>query len=133
MGKCTYRAAWEKDYSWLAPVKTDHHKAYCKRCAKRFQIDDNGLSQVKSHAKCHKEDPRQQKFRVENQTAVLQKRIELSPENQVVKAEILQALHFAENTYSFSSAATDSERFQIMFPDSQVAKSFSQGKTKIQL
>ena len=86
---------------------------------------------MKSHAKCHKEDSRQQKFRVENQTAVLQKRIELSLENQVVKAKILQTLHFAENNYSFSSAATDSERFQIMFLDSQIAKSFSQGKTKI--
>ena len=36
MGKRTYRAAWEKDYDWLALVKTDHHKAYCKRCAKTF-------------------------------------------------------------------------------------------------
>ena len=48
-----------------------------------------------------------------------------------MKAEILQALHFTENNYSFFSAATDSERFQIMFPDSQIAKSFSQGKTNI--
>ena len=131
MVKSKYRAFWEKDYSWLAPVKTDPHQALCKECVKRFQIDDSGLAQVKSHAKCHKKDPRQLQFVFENEATVMQKRIRLSSEDQVVKSEILQALHYAESNYSFASAATDSARFKIMFPDSQIAKSYSQGKTKM--
>ena len=98
---------------------------------KRFQIDGSGLAQVKSHAKCHKEDRRPFQFVIENEAAVMQKRIRLSPEDQVVKSEILQALHYAERNYSFASATTDSARFKIVFPDSQIAKSYSQSKTKM--
>ena len=92
---------------------------------KRFHFDGSGLAQVKSHAKCHKKDPRQLQFVIENEAAVVQKRIRLSPEDHVVKSEILRALHYAESNYYFASAATDSARFKIMFPDSQIAKSYS--------
>ena len=30
--------------------------AYCKICVKSFRIDNSGLCQVKSHAKCHKSE-----------------------------------------------------------------------------
>ena len=42
--------------------------------------------------------------------------------------EIHQALHFLENGCSFSSIASDSVRFDVMFPDSQIAK---RGKYRI--
>ena len=49
---------------------------------------------------------------------------------QVLHAEILQALHVVECNHSFASSNGDSERFQIMFPDSNIAKSYSQAETK---
>ena len=43
------------------------------------------------------------------------------------RAEIVQALHVAQYIISFSSSAADDNlRFQRMFPDSAIARSFSQ-------
>ena len=112
----------EKNYDWLAVVKRDCDEAYCKRCIKTFHIDGSGIPQVKSHAKYPEEGPKQLKLGIKKQTAVLQKKLELTLENQVVKAEILQALNFGENNYSFFNAASDSVRFEMMFSDSQIAK-----------
>ena len=44
--------------------------------------------------------------------------------------ETIQALDFIQSNYSFASAADDSEKFWIMFPDSEIAKSYNQGETK---
>ena len=54
----------------------------------------------------------------------------LSPKDQVTKAEVLQALKVVEGNMSFASASGDAKRFQEMFPDSAIAKKYSQGETK---
>ena len=56
----------------------------------------------------------------------------LSPEDLVTKAEILQALHIINKNHSFASAREDSVRFCSMFPDSNIAKSYSMADTKAQ-
>ena len=91
MGKSAYKASWEEEYDWLAPVKTDKHRAFCKRCKKCFRVDGSGVSQVKSHAKTHKEDRNQFKLRIDRQTVSLQKSLEVCSEDKVIQAEILQA------------------------------------------
>ena len=45
--------------------------------------------------------------------------------------ETIQALDFIQSNYSFASAADDSEKFWIMFPDSEIAKSYNQGEQLI--
>ena len=47
--------------------------------------------------------------------------------------ETIQALDFIHSNYSFASATNDSENFQIMFPDSEIAKSYSQRETKVKI
>ena len=54
MGERTYCSKWEQNFSWISPVKNEKYMAYYKICVKSFRIDKSGLSQVKSHAKCHK-------------------------------------------------------------------------------
>ena len=54
MGKTKYCNKWEKTYPWHGKVNQDEYSAYCKLCLKSFRIDNSGISQVKSHAKCHK-------------------------------------------------------------------------------
>ena len=78
MGKCKYRVTLEKCCDRFAIVKGGCHKTFSKRCMKTFHIDGSGISQIKSHAKCHKEDSKQLKFRIETQTAVLQKNLKLT-------------------------------------------------------
>ena len=47
-------AGRQERYAWLSPVNTDKFMTYCKICLKSFRIDNSGLSQVKTHEKCHK-------------------------------------------------------------------------------
>lgn len=136
MGRTSYQASWEKQFPWLQKVNSDIYRAYCKICCKSFKVDGSGVSQVKSHAKTHKEDSsnaNQRTFEVTNGKVSFQPKraMALSPEDQVTKAEILQAMHFASSNYSFASASDDGERFQMMFPDSQIARTYRQSETKL--
>ena len=58
-------------------------------------------------------------------------KIMFSSGEQVLRAEILQVLQAFNSNYSFASSENDNERFQIMFPDSKIAQSYRQGKTKV--
>ena len=137
MGKTKYCNKWEKTYPWLGKVNQDEYSAYCKLCLKSFRIDNSGISQVKSHAKCHKAGEsmsNQRTFEVgqKGDVSLSKNSIILSPEDKVVKAEILQALHIVNKNLSFASAKEDSLRFQTMFPDSAIARSYSMADTKAQ-
>ena len=55
----------------------------------------------------------------------------LTLENQVLKAETLQALDYVSSNYSFASAKNDSDKFKMMFPDSKIAQTYHQSETKI--
>ena len=57
--------------------------------------------------------------------------IQNSPEEEVMKAETLQALKVVSSNYSFASTCDDGERYCEMFPDSVIAKSCHQSKTKV--
>ena len=69
-------------------------------------------------------DNNQRTFVVKNGQTLLEAKgtLFLSSQDQVVKAEILQALHFASSNYSFANAQSDNECFSAMFPDSEIAK-----------
>ena len=50
--------------------------------------------------------------------------------DQILNAEIWQALNMVDKKYSFSSANGDSDRFKKMFPDLQIVAKYSQEETK---
>ena len=56
----------------------------------------------------------------------------LSTKEAILKAEIFQALHMVEKNYIFASAKGDSDRFQLMFLDSTIAKGYQQSDSKVQ-
>ena len=67
--------------------------AYCKIFLKSLRIDKSGLSQVKSHEKCHKPGQilsNQRTFEIgqKGQISVSKSSFVLTPEDQVAKAEI---------------------------------------------
>ena len=74
----------------------------------------------------------QSTFVVRNGKTLLQPKgtLFLSSEDQVVKAEILQVLHFASSNYSFASAQSDNECFSAMFPNSEIGKNYLSRKPK---
>ena len=99
------------------------------------------MVEVESHqrSKSHKDRENISGFSSNQRTfAVGSKTMNLSPvtfvltqEETVVKAEILQALEYVECNYSFATAEKDSERFKAMSPESEIAKNYRQGETKV--
>ena len=133
MGKTSYCKKWKKTYAWLSPVDTDKFIAYYKI----FRIDNSGLSQVKSHEKYH--NPGQTLFNQrtfetgqKDQISLSKSCFVLTPEDQIAKVEILQALQMVNKNLSFGSSKEDNERFRAMFLDSMIAKSYSMADGKSQ-
>ena len=103
-----------------------------------FRIDEGGLAQVRSYQKLksHKEkelsDPNQKTFVVNSKRRVglSSGKLSLTTEEIIQKAETIQALKLVEANYSFQ-VHDDSERFEVTFLDSEIAKKYQQGATKI--
>ena len=130
MRKTSYYKQWEETYAWLSPVYTDKFIDF-------FWIDNSGLSQIKSHENCHKPGQTLSNRRTfetgqKGQISLSKSSFVLTPEDQVAKAEILQALRMVNKNLSFASSKGDSEKFCAMFPDSMIAKSYSMADTKSQ-
>ena len=54
----------------------------------------------------------------------------LTPEQEVQNAEILPALYFVKNNYSFAIASDDAGKFELMFPDSKIAEGYNISKAR---
>ena len=117
--------SWETGRTWLADVKNDNHKAFCKVCRQEFAVKQNGKEKVKQHENSakHKRPVTESKSQAtlsSSQTgsvtvskSVLQDQMNL--QQLIAKAEIIQALHVAESNRSFQSTDKDSERFKEQF------------------
>ena len=112
--KVSYRSCWENDYSWIKKDKNCGY-AYCSSCRSSFRIDNSGLSQVKTHASSASHKAKEQLLDGKTSQRVLVSTssntmslssgmIKFTLEEQVLRAETLQALDCVESNYSFSSA-----------------------------
>lgn len=129
-----YNKSWENVFPFLQPGPSDY-EAHCLECDLKFSIKHGGKSDVKRHMnrKCHIEKT------VKNSAKSVDKNnneapvpiTTLTPQEEVLKAETLQALKVVNSNYSFSSTADDGDRFRAMFPDSKIAKNYKMSKTKV--
>ena len=55
----------------------------------------------------------------------------LTIEEQVCKAETIEALHCVDSNSSFASANSTGDKFRLQFPDSKIAEKYRQNETKI--
>lgn len=149
-GKCKFQSAWlsNDDYKlWVAPDTANPHCAKCTRCRKTFDIASMGESALKSHAKSAKHCGIMQMAAgnsMENYLAAsVSGRSTGSAPSQatdlnsackshevVTDAEILWTMKVITSHYSYRSSAQTGDLFKRMFPDSDVAKSFSCGEKK---
>ena len=138
--KVNYRISWESEFNWIKKDQQEGH-AYCKVCKTSIRIDNSGISQVRRHAtsKSHQEKDKLLSGMTKQRVLVTQKdsRIGLSQESssfsfseQVLNAEIVEALDVVDSNYSFSSTNGNSDKIKRQFPDSKIAASFKQGETK---
>ena len=136
-GYTSFQDKWRSNRTWLLPVKGDSSKASCQCCNKMFSIKNGGESAVKtheggaSHQKVYKEwkNNKQIVKGSSNTVEVVAPCREFA--DQVLSAEIIEDLNKIDKNQSFKSADEDNEKFSRMFPDSEIAKNYQQGKTKV--
>ena len=120
---------------WIRKVTDNSDKAHCIWCKKTFSIDKCGVSQVKSHSRSEQHKSSEAIYKDQKtfstRGSLQSTSFILSKEEQVIKAEALNALHYVQPNYSYASSSKQSELYKEMFPDSEIAKSFTSGYTKM--
>lgn len=139
MGKSKYKSSWQTNRSWLKPVNENEEKAKCTLCKSEFFISNSGIGQVKKHEETVKHKQLEKEIKNNSALNTDKGRIELllpqpkpvSLEEQVTRAEVIQAFHVINANLPFRSADTDAERFRMQFPDSEIAKLYKQSRSKL--
>ena len=123
-----YNVEQEKDYKCITKG-TDIYKALCKDCNITFSIKSGGKADINRHFKTEKHTRKFNDANVsvstvsENDISAIDEvdennnEPELSREEEIRKAETIQALKVVSSNYSFASTCDDGERFGRMFPD----------------
>ena len=98
--KVSYSSSWEAEFKWLRSTN-DSSETFCTVCSKNFRIDNSGKSEVEIHGQgtFHKQQVKTQKDQQtfvrstqENSVVMSEVSSSLSMEEQVLRAEIIQAL-----------------------------------------
>lgn len=133
-----YQKIWESIFPWIRPVFGDGSLAYCSYCKVNLNIGSKGRTTLNNHSETVKHKNRVSEFEDSSQRTFSSDGVltagssnSLCKEDLVVRAEILEAFKCVESNRSFQSADGDNERYRIMFPDSEIAKCYQQGQTKM--
>ena len=144
----TYSAAWKdivykrKDgsdelLSWVQPVVGDTSMARCGICLKSrpFSISNGGLSQIRQHAETggHTKSRKSLSGQCSMSQSGPSGNLQLSTmdKDSPLRAEVLQALKVVQTNMSFASADEDAALFRVQFSDSEIAKNYEMGQTKL--
>ena len=133
--KTIYNLKWENDYKFLSQGPSVY-EAKCKDCNSGFSIKSGGKADIERHCKTKKHKLLCNKSVGSISNSVIDEAdennndVKLSLE-EVMKAEILQALKVVNSNYSFNSTCDDGERFRLMFPNDPVAQKYHQSTTKV--
>ncbi|TKS80447.1 hypothetical protein D9C73_013320 [Collichthys lucidus] len=160
MGKCTFNSAWLDDDEmkrWLKPVANNKYQAFCTLCKKTLELASLGLKALHSHAKSERHQLSVKGLqRVQAITQFCSPSLPGSSSSRdsgcptpatssrpstssatgtfgstaTLKAEVLWVLNTVTKHQSYRGNEDISELFQTMFPDSDIAKTFTCGKDK---
>lgn len=159
MGKCVFNEAWlaVSDFrGWLEAVPTNRYEARCRLCKKTIQLGTLGVKALESHSKAEKHQLAVKSL--ERAQAITQFCSPPPPSssgpgpsglqhsvattsandfratfgsNETSKSEVLWIIHSITRHLSYNSSSDISSIFQAMFPDSNIAKTFTCGPNKI--
>ena len=119
-------------------MKEYYHAARCNICNKVFSIGSGGVSDLKQHGKTAKHIKnaalmkeqsafRSNSFKLQGGTS---KPTLLTDKEQVLNAEIIEAIHSVDSNQSFSASNGSGKRYKKMFP-CEAAANFSLQETKM--
>lgn len=133
-----YNSGWEEKFKCLKAGPSEY-EALCTDCGSNFSIKNGGRSDVKKHCNGSKHKKNYKKLN-DNSVNIGDNSVnvndennvfKLTPQEEVIMAETVQALKVVSSNYSFSSTTDDSDDFRRMFPDSVIAQKYHQSKTKV--
>ena len=116
----------------MTPSKKGATHVYCALCQTDISIASGGVYDVRRHVdgKKHKEYARSVASQVPIKAALQSSSASASVDRQVTVAEVYFATFIAEHNLPFSASDHFSKLCKVMFPDSEIAKKFSSGRTK---
>ncbi len=145
MGKCTFNGLWLEDgafCSWLKPVPNNRYQACCKLCKKALELSSLGIKSLQSHAKSEKHKVAVkglQRMQVINQFCSASSLTLPGP--STARDSVCLASSATHSGFGSTSTlilwvlntvtkhqAYKGQCFRAMFPDSDVAKTFTCGK-----
>ncbi|XP_063740389.1 uncharacterized protein LOC134883765 [Eleginops maclovinus] len=152
MGKCRFNPSWVHDakYNWVQPVPGNVWEAQCTLCRKTFKLGTMGHIALNSHMKSAKHTklvevrssqapiatfcvpPSVQSTSVASATPLQQVPLSglLCGSTPTLQAEVIWTLRTVYEHHSYSSNEGITDVFKCMFPDSQIAATFSCGSNK---
>lgn len=158
MGKCYFNSDWLKDTSyseWLEQLSENREKFKCKYCGQAYLIGSSGIKALNTHMSSQKHMRASASHRgsssmlsfatkstppsslnqtatstTSNPTSTTTKQPTLKVAD-TLKAEVRWTMHLVSSHSSARSSDDIGSIFQQMFPDSDIAKQFTCGRTKV--
>ena len=131
MAKQKFVSEWTREFKWIVEGKNEYH-ARCTYCDQQINLSTSGKPTITQHNDSDKHQ-RAAKSASENSTVTsFFKSSKWTFDEEKVAAEGSWAYHIATHGQSFLSANCVSSKllFQKMFPDSSIAKNFSNAWVK---
>ena len=105
-----FNASWSETYAWISKDKKCIHSTRCTLCSKLFSIRNVGISDMSQHSKTavHVKNEKQMRSQCTFKTSAgsLTGCSKATTKDQILKAEILQALNMGDKNDSFSFPLT---------------------------
>ncbi len=120
LGKCKFSDSWlemPEFKDWIKLVENNNQEAYCTLCKKKISVASMGINAVKSHMQGASAS-----FFADIRVAMWG--------TPTLRAEVIWCLNTVVNHHSLNSNEGISDIFKSMFPDSDIAKTFTCGKDK---
>ena len=115
-----FTASWSEKYAWISKDKIYIHSSRCTLCLKSFNIRNGDISDVNQQSKTaiHVSNEKQMRSQRTFKTSAgsLTGCSKPTTKDQILNAEILQALNTVDKNHSFSSANGDSDRSKKNVP-----------------
>jgi hypothetical protein len=127
---CKWSADWKRYH--MTPSNKGASYVCCALCQTDISIASGGIHDVRRHTegKKHREYARSVASQVPIRAALQSSSAAASVDRQVTVAEVYFSTLIAEHNLPFSASDHFSKLCKVMFPDSEIAKKFSSGRTK---
>lgn len=124
--RCTFNSEWTARYSWLRPVDGEAERAFCIYAKAVFLWDMLHVSTTEKKHIIKKHANQCNRFSINQMTHRLTKF-----RQQKWRAFIIPYItHAVHHTHSYRSTDCSNKLAPVIFPDSEIAKKMSCGRTK---